>query len=87
VKLRVFDSIKAHNLPRLLDAGLCVTINSDDPAYFGGYVNENFLAIGEAFDLTQSEICALVRNSFEAAFVSDERRHAMMAELGAIISE
>jgi adenosine deaminase len=87
VKLRVFDSIEAHNLPRLLDAGLCVTINSDDPAYFGGYVNENFLAIGEAFDLTQSKICALVRNSFEAAFVSDERRCAMMDELSKTVSE
>jgi adenosine deaminase len=48
-------------------------------------VNENFLAIGEAFDLTHSEICALVRNSFEAAFVSDARRSEMMAELGAAI--
>src|SRR5262245_15239790 len=87
VKLRVFDSIKTHNLPRLLDAGLCVTINSDDPAYFGGYVNENFQAVGEAFDLSQSQICSLVRNSFEAAFVSDARRSAMMAELSATISE
>jgi adenine deaminase len=87
VKLRVFDSMKTHNLPRLLDAGLCVTINSDDPAYFGGYVNENFQAVGEAFDLTQSQICSLVRNSFEAAFVSDARRSAMMAELSATISE
>src|SRR5215510_6632433 len=87
VKLRVFDSIKAHNLPRLLDASLCVTINSDDPAYFGGYVNENFLAIGKAFDLTQSEICKLVRNSFEAAFVSDVRRSEMVAELSAAVSE
>jgi len=87
VKLRVFDSIETHNLPRLLDAGLCVTINSDDPAYFGGYVNENFRAIGEAFDLTQDELALLARNSFEAAFVDDDRRSVLLAELRTVASD
>ena len=81
VKLRVFDSIRAHNLPHLLGAGLCVTINSDDPAYFGGYINENFEAVGEAFDLTPVQLWALARNSFEAAFVDDARRSALLTEL------
>jgi adenosine deaminase len=83
VRLRVFDSIETHNLPRLIDAGLCVTINSDDPAYFGGYVNENFQAIGKAFDLTQDQLRSLARNSFEAAFLDDERRSQLLGELEA----
>ena len=81
VKLRVFDSMKSHNLPQLLDAGLCVTINSDDPAYFGGYINENFHAIYDAFDLTQDDFRMLARNSFEAAFLSDEERRRIMKEI------
>jgi adenosine deaminase len=83
VKLRVFDSIETHNLPQLLDAGLCITINSDDPAYFGGYVNENFHAVGDAFDLTQDQLCALASNSFEAAFVDQARRSALLSDLSA----
>ena len=81
VKLRVFDSMKSHNLPQLLDAGLCVTINSDDPAYFGGYINENFHAIYDAFDLSQDDFRMLARNSFEAAFLSDEERRRIMKEI------
>lgn len=81
VKLRVFESIANHNLLQLLDAGLCVTINSDDPAYFGGYINENFHAVGEAFDLTEDQVRGLARNSFEAAFMDGDRRSALLAEL------
>jgi len=79
VKLRVFESIENHNLLRLIEAGLCVTINSDDPAYFGGYINENFQAIGEAFELTEAQLRALARNSFEAAVLDDRRRAALLA--------
>ena len=81
VKLRVFDSIENHNLPKLLDAGLCVTINSDDPAYFGGYINENFQAIYNAFDLSKADLCALARNSFEAAFLEESERREVFDEL------
>jgi adenosine deaminase len=81
VKLRVFESIESHNLPQLLDAGLCVTINSDDPAYFGGYINENFHAVGDAFQLPPNQLHMLARNSFEAAFMEEDRRTALMAEL------
>jgi adenosine deaminase len=77
VKLRVFDNMQAHNLGRLLDAGLCVTVNSDDPAYFGGYVNENYRQAHAALDLDQNEIRTLARNSFLASFLcaADKQRH------------
>lgn len=69
VKLRVFDTMRDHNLKKLLDLGVKVTINSDDPAYFGGYVNENYLAAADALSLTREEIERLSRNSFEASFL------------------
>ena len=81
MKLRVFDSIHDHNLPELLEAQLCVTINSDDPAYFGGYINENFIAVQEAFDLSKEEVLELARNSFEAAFLTNEQRGEILREL------
>jgi adenosine deaminase len=81
VKLRVFDSMKSHNLPQLLEAGLCVTINSDDPAYFGGYINENFHAIHDAFDLSKDDLSTLARNSFEAAFLDEAARRRILQEI------
>jgi adenosine deaminase len=66
VKLRVFDTLADHNLGKLLEAGLCATINSDDPAYFGGYVGENFLQTQRALELSEEEIVTLARNSFAA---------------------
>ena len=84
VKLRVFDSIHDHNLPELLEADLCVTINSDDPAYFCGYINENFIAVQEAFNLTKEEVLELARNSFEAAFLTSEQRGEILRELDSL---
>ena len=81
IKLRVFDSMKSHNLPELLKAGLCVTINSDDPAYFGGYINDNFLAIHDAFSLSTEDYRTLARNSFEAAFLPEAQRRVILQEL------
>jgi adenosine deaminase len=81
VKLRVFPSMEKHNLRRLLARGLCVTINSDDPAYFGGYLSENFLASQRALGLTQDEIHRLARNSFEASFLSPGERRRFIEEL------
>ena len=69
VKLRVFDRIESHNLRRLLERGLCVTVNSDDPAYFGGYLLENYLAVWEALALTREQLVLLARNSIEASFL------------------
>lgn len=69
VKLRVFDTLRDHNLKRLLDLGVKVTINSDDPAYFGGYIGENYVQTAEALELTQDEVKTIAKNSFDAAFV------------------
>ena len=68
VRLRVFDTMHDHPLRTMLARGLKVTINSDDPAYFGGYINENYLAVAEALDLTREELEQLAKNSFEASF-------------------
>ena len=81
VKLRVFPSLAEHNLKRLLKQGLVVTINSDDPAYFGGYVGDNYVAASEALGLTRGELIVLAKNSFEAAFLRVEERRAFLAEL------
>jgi adenosine deaminase len=82
VKLRVFDDLKSHNLKRLLQRGLCVTVNSDDPAYFGGYLLENYVAVQEALELTQAELALLARNSIEASFLvpADKRRWLEVTE-------
>ena len=69
VKLRVFDTLRDHNLKQLLDLGVKVTINSDDPAYFGGYIGENYVQTAEALALTQDEIKTIAKNSFDASFV------------------
>jgi adenosine deaminase len=69
VKLRVFERIEHHNLKRLLEAGLRVTVNSDDPAYFGGYLLENYLAVERALKLTRAQLATLARNSIEASFL------------------
>lgn len=68
VRLRVFDTMRDHPLRTMLERGLKVTINSDDPAYFGGYVNENYLAAADALGLTREELEQLARNSFDASF-------------------
>ncbi len=69
VKLRVFKRIEDHNLKRLLDAGLCVTVNSDDPAYFGGYVAQNYLACQRGLGLEPEDIRRLAANSILASFL------------------
>jgi adenosine deaminase len=75
IKLHVFRSMTEHNLRELLHQGLRVTINSDDPAYFGGYIVDNFLAVHRALGLTEDEVRQLARNSFEASFLSaDEKK-------------
>lgn len=71
VKLRVFEGIEQHNLKRLLEAGLRVTVNSDDPAYFGGYLLENYLAVQRGLGLTGAQLATLARNSIEASFLND----------------
>ena len=81
IKLRVFDAMGDSNLRRLLDAGLVATVNSDDPAYFGGYVNDNYLAAFDALPLDASHARQLAKNSFGAAFLEPERKRAYLAEV------
>ncbi len=80
-KLQVVKDMKHHPIKKMLELGLKATVNSDDPAYFGGYVNANFKAITEALDLTKENLYQLARNSFEASFVSDERKQEMIQTL------
>ena len=83
LKLCVFDDLTKHTLKALLDKGVAVTVNSDDPAYFGGYVNENYLATIDALKLDDDEVYTIIRNSFEASFVTAAERDAMIAKLDA----
>jgi len=83
LKLQVFDQLEDHNLKRLLDAGIKVTINSDDPAYFGGYVAANYIALCDALGLTRAEVVTLARNSLEATFLDGASRKALLDELDA----
>jgi len=88
VKLRVFNTMAEHNLATLLDAGLVATVNSDDPAYFGGYVNDNYLAAFEALPrLGARQAWQLARNSFDASFVDDAHKARWRAALDATFSE
>ena len=76
-KLRVFERMADHNIKTLLERGLCVTINSDDPAYFGGYIEENFVATHEALGFSREQLMQLAKNSFTASFLStaEKQRH------------
>ena len=70
IKLCVFAKLEDHNLKRLLDKGLMVTVNSDDPAYFGGYLNTNFIECQKALNLSMADVKRLVINSFKSSFLS-----------------
>lgn len=84
LKLCVVNDLKAHPLKRMLDLGLKATVNSDDPAYFGGYLADNYLRTAQALDLTRAEIITLARNSFEGSFLSDAEKAGHIAKLGAV---
>ena len=83
VKLRVFDQMQDHNMAQLLDAGLVAMVNSDDPAYFGGYMNDNFVALFDALPLGLSHAYQLARNSFEASFLPAADKQARLDEVDA----
>ena len=84
VKLRVVPTLADHNLAELLRRGIRVTINSDDPAYFGGYIAHNYLATSEALALTTDEVVQLARNSFVASFLAQSERQAHLDAIDAI---
>src|ERR671911_236833 len=81
VRLRVFDTIRDHNLKRMLDLGLCATVNSDDPAYFGGYVDENFQAVQKGLGVTRDEVYRLAKNSIQASFLDAGEKQRLSNEL------
>ena len=80
-KLRVFPDLKDHNLKALLDAGLAATVNSDDPAYFGGYINDNFTQVFAATGMTARHAYQLAFNSFEASFAPEADKRAWEHQL------
>jgi adenosine deaminase len=71
IELKVFETYKDHNIKKLLDLGLNITVNSDDPAYFKGYLNQNFINLYENLDLSKEDIIKLVKNSFNSSFISE----------------
>lgn len=84
LKLCVVDNMKQHNIKRLLAEGLCVTVNSDDPSYFGGYMNDNFVVIQAALDLKNEELKQLAINSFEASFISEAEKEYWINQINGI---
>ncbi|MNR83736.1 Adenine deaminase [compost metagenome] len=81
LKLCVVDDMRQHNLARLLRAGVAVTVNSDDPAYFGGYMNANYLAVASALALSREELVQLARNGIAASFISTAEKERLSIEL------
>ncbi|MEZ9860588.1 adenosine deaminase [Vibrio splendidus] len=86
-KLKVFDTMQEHNIVELLRKGLCVTINSDDPAYFGGYMNDNFLAVANAHPLTKNELAQFSINAVEASFISPHAKEDLIAQVRQYLAE
>ncbi|MGH8445648.1 MAG: adenosine deaminase [Solimonas sp.] len=87
VRLRIFERAADHNLRTLLEHGLCVTVNSDDPAYFGGYVADNYRAMQQALDLSDAQIVQLARNSITASFLDDDARQRWLARIADVAAE
>lgn len=86
LRLGVVKDMRDHPLRRMMAAGLRVTVNSDDPAYFGGYVNENYVAVQQALGLTPAELAGLARNSFEASFLPRAEKDALLGKLDAYLA-
>lgn len=84
IKLCVFKKLEDHNLRKLLDAGLVATINADDPAYFGGYLGENFVGTQAALDLSKDELKLLAKNSFKASFIDEATKEKFYKEIDSL---
>ena len=87
VKLRVFDTMESHTILDMLDLGVCVTVNSDDPSYFGGYMTENFLALYDSLELSRDQAIRLINNSIDASFAEDSRKKELSNLLQTYISD
>ena len=81
IKLCVFDKLENHNLKKMLDKGLRVMINSDDPAYFGGYLNKNLIETSKALDLDLQDIKKLIKNSFKSSFLDEEKKKKWLKKI------
>jgi len=79
----VVDDLKDHPVPEMLRRGLHVTLNSDDPSYFGGYVNDNYSRLAEAVGLTRDQVTQLAKNSFEGSFLGEAEKAAYLVEVEA----
>jgi len=87
LRLRVVDALAHHPLRRMMDTGVIVTVNSDDPAYFGGYVNENYRAISRALDLGREEVAAIVRNGINASLMTASEKQQIFADVDRVLTE
>jgi adenosine deaminase len=87
VRLRVFSDLRQHNLKRLLDRGLLITVNSDDPAYFGGYVADNYAATAKALELNADDLITLARNSFTASFLPEREKRRYLDEVSQVAAQ
>lgn len=85
IELKVFKNYKEHNIKKLLDLGLNVTVNSDDPAYFKGYLNQNFINIYENLDLSKNDIIKLIKNSFNSSFIDEELKQVYLKRVDEVI--
>ena len=81
IKLCVFNKLNEHNLKKMLDEKLMVMINSDDPAYFGGYINDNLIESQTALDLSMKEIKTLIINSFKSAFIKEDKKKEWIRQI------
>ncbi len=87
LKLKVFQQMEQHNIVELLRKGLCVTINSDDPAYFGGYMTDNFMAVANAHPMTHEELAQFTLNAIEASFISEQEKARMTEQTKAYLAK
>lgn len=84
VALRVFGTMAGHPLRRMLEAGLCATVNSDDPAYFGGYIGDNYRTVASALNLSPEQLVTLARNAIDGSFADEARKRELRSELEAV---
>jgi len=87
LKLQVVKDLRNHPIKKMLDLGLKATVNSDDPAYFGGYINENFIAIQKALNLSKDDIIALTYNAIEVSFATEERKQEMKDQISEYLTK
>jgi len=87
IRLRAVDTMADHPLPAMLEAGLKVSVHSDDPAYFGGYMDANFASLIQTFNFSTEQLAQLARNSFESSFISDSAKRERLAEVDAWVNQ